>query len=101
MVIQHKKEDIAAVENINTRLEEHRKSAYADHDKLAKESAENRKERNEEIMVQLAKMNGALDKKMTSMDDRIKLLEQWKWYIMGLGAAVIAIAANIQWNTLF
>jgi hypothetical protein len=38
---------------------------------------------------------------MTSMDDRIKLLEQWKWYIMGLGAAVIAIAANIQWNTLF
>ena len=100
-MIEHKQEDIERNKALSQKLDENRKSAYADHERLAKESAENRKERNEEIMVQLAKMNGALDKKMTSMDDRIKLLEQWKWYIMGLGAAVIAIAANIQWNTLF
>lgn len=100
-ITEHKQEDIARTKMLSDRLEENRKSAYADHERLAKDSATNRKERNEEIMAQLSKMNGALDDRLSKLDSRIKLLEQWKWYIMGLGAVITFIAANIKWSGLF
>ena len=100
-ITEHKAEDLARNKAMSDKLDEHRKSAYSDHEKLAKDSAANRKERNEEIMNQLSKMNGALDDRLSKLDTRIKLLEQWKWYIMGLGAVVTFIAANIKWSGLF
>jgi DNA repair exonuclease SbcCD ATPase subunit len=98
---EHKADDIARAELLGERLEETRKSAYNDHEKLAKENQQNRKERNEEIMTQLARMNGSLDARLEKLDDRIKTLEHWKWYIMGLGAIVTLIAVNIKWTGLF
>lgn len=100
-ITEHKLDDIERNKQLSQRLEEHRKSAYDDHERLAKESALNRKERNEEIMVQLSKMNGSLDARLTKLDHRIALLEQWKWWIMGLGAVITFIAANIKWSGLF
>lgn len=96
-----KVEDLERSRLLSERLEQHRKSAYDDHQRLAAATTQNRKERNEEIMAQLAKMNGALEARLVSLDNRIKLLEQWKWYIMGLGGVLIFIAANIQWENLF
>ena len=98
---EHKADDIARAQLLGERLEETRKAAYNDHEKLAKESQQNRKERNEEIMTQLAKMNGSLDARLEKVDERIKTLEYWKWYMMGIGAIVLAIAANIKWSGLF
>jgi DNA repair exonuclease SbcCD ATPase subunit len=98
---EHKQEDVARAQQLGERLEETRRSAYADHERLAKDSALNRKERNEEIMTQLSKMNGSLDARLEKLDERVKTLEHWKWYIMGLGAVVIAIAVNIKWAGLF
>jgi DNA repair exonuclease SbcCD ATPase subunit len=98
---EHKQEDVARAQQLGERLEETRRSAYADHERLAKDSALNRKERNEEIMTQLSKMNGSLDARLEKLDDRIKMLEHWKWYIMGLGAIVAFIAVNIKWAGLF
>jgi DNA repair exonuclease SbcCD ATPase subunit len=98
---EHKQEDVARAQQLGERLEETRRSAYADHERLAKDSALNRKERNEEIMTQLSKMNGSLDVRLEKLDERVKTLEHWKWYIMGLGAVVIAIAVNIKWAGLF
>lgn len=100
-ISEHKLEDVARAVVLGERLEETRKSAYADHERLAKESQQNRKERNEEIMIQLSKMNGSLDAKLEKLDDRLTTLENWKWYIMGLGAVIIFIAANIKWSGLF
>lgn len=99
-ITDNKREDLLRADTITTRLEEYRKSAYADHERLAKESQLNRKERNEEIMVQLGKMNGSLEARLLKLDERIKSLEQWKWYIMGLGAVIVFIASNIQWTSL-
>lgn len=100
-IIEHKKEDIRRTNILTEKLEQNRLSAYADHDRLAKEQQQNRKERNEEIMAQLAKMNCSLELRLTRLDERIKMLEQWKWYIMGLGAVIVFIATNIKWNGLF
>ena len=98
---EHKKEDISRANLISDRLEEYRKSSRADHERLAHASQQNREERNAEIMVQLSKMNGSLEKRLTQLDDRIKMLEQWKWYIMGLGGVLIFILANVPWSSFF
>ena len=98
---EHKEEDVLRFQALDNRLEEMRESAYNDHARLAKETNQARKERNEEIMLQLGKMNGSLDLRLAKIDDRIKLLEQWKWYIAGIGAVAIFVAANIKWTGLF
>ena len=98
---EHKQEDVTRSNLISDRLEEYRKSSRSDHEKLAAASQQNREERNAEIMVQLSKMNGSLEKRLTQLDDRIKMLEQWKWYIMGLGGVLIFILANVPWSSFF
>lgn len=98
---EHRNEDKQRTEILTNRLEAYRKSSYDDHQRLANESRENRKERNEEIMSELHKMNGALDKRLTKLDERINILENWKWYMMGISAILVFIAANMQWSALF
>lgn len=98
---EHRIEDIKRTENISTRLEEYRKSSKEDHQRLSDQNALNRKERNEEIMKELHKMNGSLDKRLNDLEQRAGSLENWKWYVMGLGVAAIFIASEIQWGALF
>lgn len=100
-IAEHKMEDKARTEVLHRRLEEHRLSARNDHEKLANKTAIDRKERNEEIMLQLGKMNGSLEIRLTKIDDRIKILEQWRWYIMGIGAVVLLGIMEINWTALF
>ena len=95
-----KEEDIKRAEVIHRRLEDHRKSSKEDHQLLANETKLDRKQRNDEIMLQLGKMNGALEVRLTRIDDRIKILEQWRWYIMGIGVAVLLVAAEVNWTAL-
>lgn len=100
---QHREEDIKRTAMIQDRLDEYRVSSKQDHQRLAIDSAQNRKERNDEIMGELAKMNIHIDKRMSTLDeriegleDRIVELEKWKWYIMGLGAVLLFFAAKID-----
>lgn len=105
---QHREEDIKRTEFIHARLDEYRESSKMDHQRLADESAKNRKERNEEIMGELGKMNNNLESRIGNIDNRIKLLEnriveleKWKWYIMGLGAVLMFLAVQIDLKTVF
>lgn len=100
-ITEHKQDDLVRAAALTDKLEDFRKLAYDDHEKLAKTSADTAKERNVEIMTQLSKMNGSLDTKLEKLDDRLTTLENWKWYIMGLGAVVVFIAVNIKWTGLF
>ena len=97
----HQTEESNRTKAVHQRLEEYRKSAYDDHRRLSEASTQNREERNKEIMDQLSKMNGKLEIRLTKLDDRIKLLEQWKWYIMGLGAVAVFVATNFPWDRFF
>ena len=98
---QHRLEDIKRSDVISNRLEEYRKSSKDDHQRLSDQNAINRKERNEEIMKELHKMNGSLDKRLNSLEQKTGQLENWKWYIGGIGVAVVLIASQIHWGSLF
>jgi exonuclease VII large subunit len=98
---EHKQEDIKRTEMLSKRLEEYRKSSKEDHQRVADESSRNREQRNKEIMTELAKLNGNLDRRMNDMEeeisgqeDRLRALENLKWWLLG-AAAVIGIFVPI------
>ena len=97
----HKQEDVARGAVMTDRLEQYRISSKEDHQRLSDQNALNRAERNREIMEALAKLNGSLDQRIKDQENRIKGLENWKYYMMGIGAVVIFIAMRIQWPSLF
>lgn len=98
---EHRKEDIARSAVISDRLEQYRISSREDHQRLSDISAANRAERNKEIMDALAKLNGSLDKRIADQEKRLGRLENWRYYMMGIGAAVLFVLARIQWPSLF
>lgn len=97
----HKADDIARNAVMTDRLEQYRISSKEDHQRLSDANALNRAERNKEIMDALSKLNGQLDQRIKDQEDRLKSLEMWKYYMMGIGAVVLFIATKIQWPTLF
>jgi len=97
-ITEHREDDISRSAIMADRLEQYRISSKEDHARLAEDSRKNRAERNAEIMTELHKMNGALDSRLTKLDERIKILENWKWYMMGLGAIMIFLAMQINWS---
>ena len=94
---RHRKEDEKRAELIATRLEEYRKSTREDHQRLADHSARNRTKRNEEIMEALNEMALKMDKQMAEHNKRINILENWKYYMMGVGAVIAVLIAKISW----
>lgn len=101
MIQQHRVEDLERAAVMSDRLEQYRVSSKEDHQRLSDANALNRKERNQEIMDALSKLNGSLDKRIADQEERLKTLEMWKYYMMGIGAVVLFIAMRIEWPTLF
>jgi DNA repair exonuclease SbcCD ATPase subunit len=97
---EHKAEDKQRADVLHRRLEAQRISSRTDHQVLADETKHDRKARNAEIMTQLGKMNGSLDIRLSKIDDKISVLESWRWYVMGIGAGLVVLFAEINWGML-
>ena len=91
----HRKEDAERQKIIGERLEEYRKSSKEDHQRLADHNAEKRKETNDQILREIREMNAEMLKKINEQNRRINALENWKYYMMGVGAVLIFILAKV------
>lgn len=92
---QHRYEDERRSEMLEQKLEVYRVSSRKDHERLARESADNRALRNKEIMDALSDMDTKLQKKLDNQEKRIQSLENWKYYMMGIGAVVLFLATKL------
>lgn len=95
IVEEHRKEENARTKAIHQRLEEYRKSAYDDHLRLSEENKKNRDQRHAEMMAELRKNNEEMMKRMNAQDHRIRSLENWKYYLAGMGAVVMFLLAKV------
>lgn len=95
MLAEHRKEESARTKAIHQRLEEYRKSSYNDHDRLAKENQVSREKRHAEIMEEIKDINTKMLKKLESQDKRIQGLENWRYYMMGMGAVLLFLLAKV------
>lgn len=56
--------------------------------------------RHKEMMDSITSLKNDLRNKNEEQDDRISRLENWKWWIMGIGATVTTIG-TLVWNAVF
>tara|TARA_E500000178_G_scaffold355122_1_gene426577 strand:- start:2581 stop:3084 length:504 start_codon:yes stop_codon:yes gene_type:complete len=97
---QNKYETAKDLAIVHDRLEQYRSSSREDHQRLSEYSMASRKDRNAEIMEALSKLNGNLDKRISDMEARVNTLNQWKWYVAGIGAVLVFIATKIDFTTI-
>jgi len=67
-----------------------------------------RERRHRELLESIEKLNTKMsdkldnqDKKLDTQDKRIRQLENWRWYILGIGAAIIFGLNKLPWVSFF
>ena len=86
---------------LSDRLEEYRRSAREDHQRLAEHNAEKRTATNKEILDRLDAMEQGIHSRINEQNKKINTLENWRYYLMGMGGVVLLLIARINWPNLF
>jgi rubrerythrin len=67
-----------------------------------KESNRDDREKNhKELMSVLTNMHADINTKLEKQDKRIRDLENWRWYMIGIGAILLLIITKFPWAALF
>lgn len=69
-------------------------------DELKSVNNTEREARHKEVMDSIDVLRRELKEKNKEQDDKIANLENWKWWIMGIGIAVTTVA-SLLWGTFF
>ena len=97
----NKRSEEVKINIISDRLEEYRRSSRADHERLAEHNAEKRAKNNKEILDRLELLEKSMHGRLNEQSKKVNGLENWKYYMMGMGAVVLILVARINWPGLF
>jgi CHASE3 domain sensor protein len=86
---------------LSDRLEEYRRSSKEDHQKLADHNANKRHNANKEILDRLDSMERSIHQRINEQQKKINNLENWRYYMMGVGFVIVLLVARINWPELF
>lgn len=87
---KHNEEEEAFRKELNLKLEDMKDTAQKE-----------RNARHAELLASIQCLNDNLSEKLDKQDERIKTLENWRWYLLGIGAVILLILNNIPWSILF
>ena len=85
---------------LGDRMEVYRQSSKEDHQRIHDQNQAHRKERNEEIIKELKHIDGKVDKRLTVIETKLAVVERWKYYMMGISAAIIFIITKLDLKSL-
>jgi len=86
---------------LSDRLEEYRRSAREDHQRLADHNASKRTDSVKEILDRLDQMEKQLHQRINDQTKRVNALENWRYYMMGMGFVIVLLVARVNWPSLF
>ena len=81
---------------LGDRMEVYRQSSKEDHQRIHDQNQAHRKERNEEIIKELKHIDSKVDKRLVVIETKLAAVERWKYYMMGISAAVIFIISKLD-----
>lgn len=96
-----KKTDELRMNVLSDRLEEYRRYSREDHQRLAEHNANKRNDNVKEILDRIDRMETAIHKRINDQQRKINHLENWRYYMMGIGFVIILLVARINWPSLF
>jgi DNA repair ATPase RecN len=70
-------------------------------DDMKESSQKERERRHRELLESIENLNKNMSEKLEKQDARIQALENWRWYILGIGAVLLFILNKIPWALLF
>ena len=77
-------------------MEVYRQSSKEDHQRIHDQNQAHRKERNDEIIKELKHIDSKVDKRLVVIETKLASVEKWKYYMMGISAAVIFIISKLD-----
>lgn len=83
-------EEEAFRKELNLKLEDMKDNANKDRDR-----------RHRELLDSIENLNRNMGEKLDKQDKRIQALENWRWYILGIGLVIVFILNKIPVTTLF
>lgn len=96
-----KKSDELRMNVLSDRLEEYRRSSREDHQRLADHNANKRNDNVKEILDRIDRMETAVHQRINDQQKKINHLENWRYYMMGIGFVILLLVAEINWPSLF
>ena len=75
---------------LNLKIEDMKETANRDRDR-----------RHRELLDSIENLNRNMGEKLDKQDKRIQTLENWRWYVLGIGLVIIFILNKIPVTTLF
>ena len=83
-------EEEAFRKELNLKIEDMKETANRDRDR-----------RHRELLDSIENLNKNVGEKLDKQDKRIQALENWRWYILGIGLVIVFILNKIPVTTLF
>jgi DNA repair ATPase RecN len=87
---KHNTEEEAFRKELNLKLEDMKDTANRDRDR-----------RHRELLDSIENLNKNVGEKLDKQDKRIQALENWRWYVLGIGLVIVFILNKIPVATLF
>lgn len=85
----------------NSEEEAFRKELNQKFEDMKETSQKERELRHKELMNSIEKLNKTMSDKLEDQDKRIQTLENWRWYILGIGAVLLFIVNKLPWSIFF
>lgn len=85
----------------NEEVEAFRKEMNLKLEDIKDTAQKERQARHIELLASIENLNKNLSEKLDKQDERIKALENWRWYILGMGVVLVFILNKLPWALLF
>lgn len=104
-ILENNEKRITSLENAivkNSEEEEKfRKEFTQKFEDMKETSQKERERRHRELLDSIENLNKSMSEKLEKQDKRIQTLENWRWYILGIGAVLLFILNKLPWVLLF
>ena len=70
-------------------------------DDMKETSQKERERHHRELLDSIENLNKSMSEKLATQDKRIQALENWRWYILGIGAVLLFILNKLPWAIFF
>jgi predicted RNase H-like nuclease (RuvC/YqgF family) len=85
----------------NEEEEQFRKEFARKLDDMKETSQKERERHHRELLESIENLNKSVNDKLDDQDKRIQSLENWRWYLLGIGAVLLFIVNKLPWEAFF
>ena len=90
-----------AIKKNNEEEEQFRKEFNQKFEDMKETAQKERERRHKELLDSIEKLNVNMSEKLEKQDERIQSLENWRWYLLGIGVVLLIILNKLPWTLLF